>query len=143
MKYRKEKNRENKYLLMFLFIIINLSLQASHIDLSKFSVSLVPDENIMCYKDDLPFDSSGDLSYLPEKDDSLHWKQYSKLQLFEMFDKNYCPKCGFRGSLTPEASTLPGIHAKNCGACGAHYTCNFLESGDDIIECPDGFKFDD
>ena len=89
MEYRNEKNMKKRYLLIFLFIVINVSLQAIHINISHFSVSFIPDKNIMCYPGDLPIDENGDLDYLPEKDDSLNWKKYSRFELYEMFHKKF------------------------------------------------------
>jgi sensor histidine kinase YesM len=89
MEYRNEKNMKKRYLLIFLFIVINVSLQAFHINISHFSVSFIPDKNIMCYPGDLPIDENGNLDYFPEKDDSLNWKKYSRFELYEMFHKKF------------------------------------------------------
>ena len=80
---------KKKYSLIFLFVVISLSLQAFHINISHFSISFIPDKNIKCYAGDLPIDENGDLDYLPERDDSLQWKRYSRFELYEMFDKKF------------------------------------------------------
>ncbi len=89
MKNQEKRIIRKEYLLLLLFISLNLSLQASHINISHFSVSFIPDKNIMCYPGDLPIDENGDLDYLPEKDDSLNWKKYSRFELYEMFHKKF------------------------------------------------------
>ena len=79
---------KKKYLLLFLFILINLSLHAIHINISHLSVLLLHDKDITCHSGDLPIDNNGNLDYLPEKDDSLTWVKYSRFfQLFEMLQQ--------------------------------------------------------
>ena len=65
--------------------------------------------------------------------------EITRKQANNMFDDNYCPRCGCITTMTPIKTGMPGILKKKCLKCKGHFVCNFLESDKDIIPCPDHF----
>lgn len=62
-------------------------------------------------------------------------------QIFDMWDTNHCPKCNKTSEFTAIPTGMPGIACKKCEGCGGYFQADFLEDGDDILECPDDFVF--
>ena len=56
-----------------------------------------------------------------------------------MVENNYCPKCGKFEKLVVIKSYLPGLTFRKCIDCNTFYTVNYLESGEDMLECPNNF----
>lgn len=62
--------------------------------------------------------------------------------IWEAFTKNWCPDCGKKTQMTALDTGLPGIGSKKCTECGTIYQSNFIEDGDDLVECPDHYLFE-
>jgi len=65
----------------------------------------------------------------------------TRQQVWDMFDSGWCPRCAEVTIKTPINTHMPGIVAHSCNKCSGHFTSNFLEEPDDILECPNHFVF--
>ena len=65
--------------------------------------------------------------------------EISRQKTFDMFEINYCPKCGKIVEMKMIPTGMPGIQCKQCKQCDGYYTCNFLEDEDDMLQCPNDF----
>ena len=58
---------------------------------------------------------------------------------WETFDANWCPQCAGIVVMKTVHTGMPGICAKTCNKCGAHYQANYLEDANDLMTIPDSF----
>lgn len=65
--------------------------------------------------------------------------EVERRKIWEMFDRNYCPRCGKITSMTKLNSCLQGIAHKRCHVCQTRLSANFIEDESDLVEVPDDF----
>lgn len=66
--------------------------------------------------------------------------QITREKTWRMFEANWCPVCGGKVPMEFIRTGLPGIAASECPKCETHYTANYLEDKDDLLEIPETFK---
>ena len=65
--------------------------------------------------------------------------QITRKATWDAFDADWCPQCAKVVAMEQIHTGLPGIAAKKCQECGAHYKANYLEDADDMMTVPNGF----
>ena len=63
----------------------------------------------------------------------------SRSLTWDMYYDGWCPKCGCVTEKKRIHTGMPGIACRQCTKCQGYSQVNFLEDGNDLLECPDDF----